>query len=189
MKFPILFTVAALVSASAQVEMKQSAAVAAKPAGITAADKAGVPQQAMTALEKEMDGRLSATGAVNNDPSLVLGGGTRGVYISGFGAVFTADLDLVNTPLGNGLFAAPISAEMKANTHKRKLAHVPMLQQTMRDMLLSLAASPSLKIADNDQIVLAVRLMYRPWEDTKDLPSQILMRIDRRGSQPKVEVQ
>src|SRR5581483_9854155 len=134
MKFTILFTVAALVSASAQVGMKQSAAVAAKPAGIASTDKPGMSLQAMTELEKEMDSRLSATGAVNNDPSLVLAG-TRGVYISGFGAVFTADLDLVNTPLGAGLFATPISAEQKANTHKRKLAHVPMLQQTMRDML------------------------------------------------------
>ena len=89
-----------------------------------------------------------------------------------------------------GLFGvAPISAEQKVSVHKRKLEHVKLLQQTLRDTILSLAAAPTLKLGDTDQVVVSVRLMYRAWEDTKDLPVQIVMRLDRRGGTPKLEVQ
>jgi len=142
----------------------------------------------MGALEKEMDGRLSATGSPINDPCVVQGGGTRGLYIDGFGAIFTSDVELVNTP-NFGIFATTISPEQRASVHKRKLAHVPMLQQTMRDMVLSLSAASTLKLADTDQIVVAVRLVYRPWEDLTGLPGQMIMRLDRRGAIPKMEVQ
>ena len=33
-----------------------------------------------------------------------------------------------------------------------------------------------------DQIVVAVRLWYQSWEDTTGLPSQIVMRADRRSA-------
>ena len=40
-----------------------------------------------------------------------------------------------------------------------------------------------------DQLVVGVRLMYRPWEDTKDLPGQIVMRADRQGGNIRTELQ
>jgi hypothetical protein len=171
--------------------MKQAAAapVTAKPAGAVAgSEKPAVTLQTLGALEKEMDGRLSATGASINDPCIVQGGGTRGLYVDGIGAIFTGDVDLVNTP-SPGIFVIPISAEQRASVHKRKLAHVQLLQQTMRDMVLSLSASPALKLADTDQVVVAIRLAYRPWEDLTGLPGQMVMRLDRRGGAPKLEVQ
>jgi hypothetical protein len=82
-----------------------------------------------------------------------------------------------------------ITPEQRVSIHKRKLAHVQLLQQTMRDMVLSLAASSALKLSDTDQIVVAVRLVYRPWEDMTGLPGQVVMRMDRRGGMPRVEVQ
>ena len=150
-------------------------------------EKAPGGLSALADLEKEMNSRLATTGG--KDPSLLLGT-TRALYISGFGAVFTAEVDLVNTPpAGGGLFpTAPLTAEQKAMYHKRKLAHVPLLQQTMRDTALSLAASPALKLTDSDQLVVSVRLVYRPWEDTSGLPGQIVVRMDRRGATPRVEV-
>ena len=59
----------------------------------------------------------------------------------------------------------------------------------MRDMILSISASSALKLADSDQVIVAVRLVYRYWEDTKDLPGQIVMRLDRRGGSILMEVQ
>jgi hypothetical protein len=189
MKLAAFLTIAALVPAYAQLgAMKPPPApVSARAAGATIIpEKSAVALQTLGTLEKEMDSRLSATGAVINDPSVVLGL-TRGLYVNGFGPVFTAEVDLVNSP-SLGLFNT-INAEEKALVHKRKLAHVQMLQQSMRDVVLSLAASPALKMADSDQIVVAVRLVYRPWEDMTGLPGQIVMRADRRGGAVKMEVQ
>jgi hypothetical protein len=82
-----------------------------------------------------------------------------------------------------------IGPEQKAKILKNKQAHLPLLEQTVRDIALSLAASPSLKLADSEQVVVAVRLWYRPWEDKSGLPGQIVVRIDHRGATPKMDVQ
>jgi hypothetical protein len=186
MRFAAFLALVALAPANAQLKSPPAAAVAAKPAGgATVGEKSPVALQALGTLEKEMDGRLGATGAA--DPCIVLGL-TRGLYVNGFGAIFTSEVDLVNSP-ALGLFRNTISPEEKAAIHKRKLAHVQMLQQTMRDMVLSLAASPALNMAESDQIVVAVRLVYRPWEDTTGLPGQIVMHADRRGANFKTEIQ
>jgi hypothetical protein len=145
-----------------------------------------MPLQIIGSLEKEMDGRIAATGGA--DPCNVLGP-SRGLYVSGLGAVFTAEVELAATPGAFGLFQTAIGAEQKAKVHKEKLAHVTLLQQTLRDMALSLAASPVLKLADSEQVVVAVRLVYRPWEDVSGLPGEMVVRLDHRGGIPKVEVQ
>jgi hypothetical protein len=189
MRLAVFLVAIAVVPAGAQIGVAKqppAAAVAAKPAAtIVTSERSPVALQTLGVLEKEMDGRLGATGA--SDPCVVLGL-TRGLYVNGFGAIFTSEVELVNSP-GAGVFQTPIGPEQKVLVHKRKLAHVPLLQQTMRDMVLSLAASPTLKIADTDQIVVAVRLVYRPWEDTTNLPGQIVLRADRRGAILKTEVQ
>lgn len=188
MKLALSLIALAAIPASAQTVAAKPQASVAVAAKTTPAQGGGAVTglQAIAALEKEMDGRLASTGG--QDPCMVLGN-TRGIVIPGFGAVFTAEVDLVNTPPGMGLFAAPITAEQKVSVHKRKLEHAKLLQQTLRDSILSLSAAPALKLADTDQVVVSVRLMYRAWEDTKDLPVQIAMRLDRRGGTPKLEVQ
>jgi hypothetical protein len=140
----------------------------------------------LTALEKDLDNRIAATGGA--DPCIVLSG-TRGLYVTGFGAVFTSDVDLINSP-AIGIFQTSMPVDRKADTHKRKLAHLGLLQSSMREMLVALAQSASLKsMAATDQIVVGVRLMYRPWEDTSGLPGQILMRADRQGGNIRMELQ
>ncbi len=179
----------ALAPAGAQIHIPSAppSSVAAKPAtGTVGAERVQVALQALTALEKDIDGRITATGGT--DPCVVLGG-TRGLYVTGFGAVFTSDVDLVNSP-SIGLFQTTISPEQKALVHKRKLAHVTLLENSMRDMLMALAQSPGLKnTPGTDQMVVAVRLMYRPWEDTTGLPGQIVMRADRLGGNIRTERQ
>lgn len=188
MRLAIFLTVAAVSAGAQPGPMKQTAAaMTAKTAnGGSATAISPVPLQTITALEKEMDNRLSTTGGA--DPCAVLGQ-TRGLYVSALGAVFTAEVELAVTPGGIGLFQMAVGPEQKAKIHKSKLAHVPLLEQTMRDMILSLSASPTLKLPDTEQVVVAVRLVYRPWEDMTGLPGQIVMRLDRRGGIPKVEVQ
>ena len=186
----LLFVVAvALAPAGAQIQIPSAppSSVAAKPAtGTVGAERPQVALQAMTALEKDIDGRIMATGGA--DPCVVLGG-TRGLYVLGFGAVFTSDVDLVNSP-SIGLFQPTISPEQKALVHKHKVAHLALLQNSMRETLVALAQSVLLKnMSGTDQIVVGVRLMYRPWEDTSGLPGQIVMRADRQGGNIRTELQ
>ena len=186
MKLAILLVAAALIPASAQ--MVKQTAIAVKSGTIAGSERPVTALQMMGAVEKEMDSRLSGTGAAAGDPCLVLGAGSRGYLISGFGTVLTTEVELINTP-GGGIFSSTPPPDVKATVHKRKLAHVAMLEQTMRDMIVSLEASPMLKLADSDQVVVAVRLAYRIWEDTTGLPGQIVARLDHRGGTIKVDVQ
>jgi hypothetical protein len=34
-------------------------------------------------------------------------------------------------------------------------------------------------VPNNEQIIVAVRLLYKPWEDTKGLPGQIVLKGSR----------
>jgi hypothetical protein len=189
MKLFIFLTAVGLVSASAQsgpAKQAPPASIAAKPARtIGTADTPSVGLPTILSLEKEMDGRISATGGA--DPCQIWGA-SRGVYVTGIGAIFTAEVELAATPGAAAMFQT-ITPTMKAKILKNKQAHLPLLQQTVRDMALSLAASPALKLADTDQVVVSVRLWYRPWEDKTGLPGQIVARLDRRGGIVKMEVQ
>ena len=189
MKSAALLLVLALAPAGAQIQIPSASpsSVAAKPAaGTVGSERAPVGLQALTALEKDLDSRIAATGAA--DPCIVLSG-TRGLYVTGFGAVFTSDVDLINSP-AIGIFQTSMPTDRKVDVHKRKLAHMALLQSSMREMLVALAQSPSLKsMAATDQIVVGVRLMYRPWEDTSGLPGQIVMRADRQGGNIRTELQ
>jgi hypothetical protein len=184
MRLAFFLTAAAVVAAGAQLGSMKAPPPAA--AGVASSERSPVALQAIGTLEKEMDSRIAGTGAP--DACVVLGG-SRGLYINGFGAIFTGEVDLINSPGMIGLMQTTVSPDQKAAIRKRKQAHLPLLQQTMRDVLLSLAASPALKLADTDQVVIAVRLFYRPWEDTAGLPGQIVMRLDRRSGVPKMEIQ
>ena len=114
---------------------------------------------------------------------------TRGLYISGLGAVFSVEVELAVTPGGISLFQTPVGPEQKAKYRNDKLTNIPLLEKTLSDMALALAASPALKLSDRDQVVVAARLVYRAWEDTAGMPGQIVAHLDRRGGAVKMEVQ
>jgi hypothetical protein len=187
MKLTIFLATVALVPAIAQIApMKPAAAVAAKPEGaLGTPDRSPAALPTIISLEKEMDGRIAATGGA--DPCVVWGA-SRGIYLTGLGAIFTAEVELATTPGAAAMFQT-IGPPQKAKILKSKQAHLPLLEQTLRDMALSLSSSPVLKLADSDQVVVSARLWYRPWEDKTGLPGQITVRIDHRGAAPRMDVQ
>jgi hypothetical protein len=187
MKLMIFLATVALAPVNAQfapMKTAPAATVAAKPDGtVGTPDKS--PLATLISFEKDMDGRISTTGGT--DPC-VIWGASRGIYLSGLGAIFTAEVELANTPGAAAMFQT-IGPAQKAKILKNKQAHLPLLEQTLRDMAVSLAASPALKLADSEQVVVSARLWYRPWEDKTGLPGQIVVRIDHRGAMPRMEVQ
>jgi hypothetical protein len=192
MKLTIFLTAISLIPASAQIAPMKPApntvsAAGGAPAFVIKTDASPVSLQTLLALEKEMDGRIGSTKGTGLPCSVLTP--TRGVYLSGLGAVFSAEVELAPTPGGVALFGPPAGPEQKARSRKDKLANIPLLEKTLGDMALSLAASPALKLSDTDQVVVVARLNYRPWEDTTGMPWQIVARLDHRGGTVKLEIQ
>src|SRR5260370_5954097 len=123
----------------------------------------------LIAMEQSFGQRLMR---LADDPYLVTGN-TLGVYIEGYGAVFTAEVSLANGASPNP-FRPTITKEDMARIHAKKIERLPMLRQCMRDMLLNAAASLD-ETPAGEQIVVGVSLIYYPGEDKSGMPGQILM--------------
>lgn len=129
-------------------------------------------------LERTFDAKLDGI-ADNNGPIDQLGL-TRGVYLDGYGVVFMAEMGLVKTPTVNP-FNSAITDAQKARVHSAKVTRLPALKKVMSESLRVMAASLS-QLPDNQQVVLAVRLDYLPWENTAGLPGLVIAKADRRSA-------
>ena len=177
----------ALVPAVAQirpVEMKQPAPaveVAKMPAStaagtIPAAGGAHVSLDALKVLQTGFDTDL-ATFDYNDSIDVI--GRTRGIYLSDYGVVFTTELSPIVTP-GITPFMTKISDEMKLRVHQRKIERMQAVKKLMGQMMKRTAEQLAL-LPDDQQIVLAVKLLYLPYEDTLGLPLQVVMKGDKRS--------
>lgn len=158
-------------AAFAQAPLKTTAVVnppAERPDGM---------RQVIASVESRLNDKITSVGAT--DPVYILGL-TRGLYLQGFGAVFTAELDLVETPRPNP-FQKEIPKEKVAKVHQQKIQNLGLLKKAMHDMWVD-AASKLNSIPDTEQLVLAVRLFYQQWEDTSGLPVQIVMKGPRKAA-------
>lgn len=141
--------------------------VAAQPA------KPRVKRTSLEAMERVFDQKVTR---IADDPFLLLGQ-TRGIYLEGFGAVFTAEVSLSSGPTINP-FKQSITREEVAQVYARKTERLPILRERMREMMLASAASLD-EVPVREEIVLAVRLLYRAYENTHGLPAHIQMRAQR----------
>jgi len=132
-------------------------------------EKPHVKRASLTAMEVSFDRRLER---LSDDPYLLVGL-TRGIYLEGYGAVFTSEVSLANG-LAPSPFRPAITKEDIAKIRAKKLERLPALRQSMRDMLLAAAASLD-EVPAGEQIVFGVSLLYRPEEDRSGLPGQILL--------------
>jgi hypothetical protein len=146
--------------------------VAALPA--MPAEKPAPTRAALAALETSFDGRVARLG--QEEPFDLLGN-TRGIYLEGFGVVFTTELSPIVTP-GVSPFRPSIPKEMVEKIHQKKLERIPLLKQAMREMLVSAAAALE-ALPAGEQVAVGVTLFYYSWEDRSGLPSQILMQAPK----------
>jgi hypothetical protein len=149
--------------------------VLAAIAWIAVAQVAHVSYAAIRAMEKSLDGRVLT---LSTDPPFDLLGNTRGVYLSGYGAVFTTEVNLLVT---NNVspFLQTIPKEYITKVHAQKLQRIPLLKRSMQDAMAATAASLD-NVPPGENIVLGVTLFYYTWENTSGLPSQILMQAQRQ---------
>jgi hypothetical protein len=134
-----------------------------------------VSSSVLTPLEQSFNDRLS-TMFDRNEPADLLGN-TRGVYLQGFGAVFTTEMSLVLTPAATP-FRGKITKEFADSIRQKKIQRLPFLKAAMKEMMHNMAAA----FQGDDQMVLVVRFYYEPWEDMTGMPSQVLMRAPRKDA-------
>jgi len=135
-----------------------------------------VSRATIAAMEKSFDHRIESLDVT--DPFDLLGS-TRGVYLEGYGAVFTAEVNLVVGPAISP-FRPALTKEQIGKLRLKKLARLPVLKRQMKDALGALAASLD-TVPPSEQIVLGVSLYYRSFEQRADLPGQILMQARRQA--------
>jgi hypothetical protein len=154
------------------------------PVAVAPTQRSGISRQTFAEMEKSFDSQLAATGGAH--PIDILGL-TRGLYLQDYGVVFTAEVSLIVSP-GIMPFRKEISPELRAEVYRQKVENLPLLRKAMRDMVKTTAttfgaAGVQMNILKpNSQIVLAVRLLYLPYEITNGLPGQIIMRADLKGA-------
>jgi len=139
------------------------------------ASHARVARAALAGVERSFDGRFARAYAPD---SFELLGPTRGVYLEGYGAVFSAELNLIVSPNLSPFRPSFTKIEI-ARIHDRKVQRLPLLKQQMREMLVASAASLE-NLPPCEQVVLAVSLFHYSWEDYSGLPSQIVMQAERQ---------
>ena len=101
------------------------------------------------------------------------------MYLDGYGAVFTVELNLVPVPAITP-FRQQITDDDIKRVHQRKADRLPLLMKTMRGMLVSTAGAMN-AVPSEENIVIGVSMLNMSWEDTKGLPSQILMKAPRKA--------
>jgi hypothetical protein len=112
------------------------------------------------------------------DPIDVLGR-TRGIYLDGYGVIFSTELSPIVTP-NVSPFRPNISDQDRAAVRQRKVARLPAVEKLIDSMLQS-AARELAALPEDQQIVVAVKFLYLPYEDTNGLPGQYVVRATRRA--------
>ena len=134
-----------------------------------------VNRGALMAMERSFDQRIQRFDV--NDPIDLLGS-TRGVYLAGYGAVFTTEVNLVASAVVTPFRPAPNKEEAE-KLRQKKAARLALLEKAMREMMLNLAASLG-GVPLQEHIALGVSLFYFSWENHEGLPSQVLIRATRQ---------
>jgi hypothetical protein len=149
-------------------------------ASASAAELSNAPRLARSTVaitEKNLDNRFSRLWSDN--PVTVLGP-SRGVYLEGYGIVFTTEVNVVVGPPLT-LFNQAISKDYAAQHKQIKLKRIPELKAELQKALLDAAASKELAaVPPDEQIVLVALLSHFPWEDLSGMPVQIMVQGSKR---------
>ncbi len=146
-------------------------------ASAMASDAPRVPRNTLATTERKLDS--SFTKLWSDNPFVVLGS-TRGVYLEGYGAVFTADVNLVAGPM-LGIMTPPMTKQDIAQHKVKKIARIPELRKALAKAVADTAASPEMAaVPPEEQIVLVAFLSHFPWEDLEGLPVQIMVQGSKK---------
>ncbi len=126
--------------------------------------------------EQTIDDRLQQMTA--RAPFALLGT-ARGAYLAGYGAVFTAEVNLAPVA-GLSPFRPAYTPQEIQGLNKQKREKLSALKAGMRQLLMEQAAALP-QVPPNEKIAIAVTLFNFRWEDTTGLPSQVVMQSTKQA--------
>lgn len=135
-----------------------------------------ISRAGLVPLERESD--TSFESLLKEDPMSILGQ-TRGVYLDGYGVVFSAEVDLAPRMTPNP-FRPSFTKQDYARIRETKKARLSLLQEHMQSMLIRYATSlETMPLTDN--VALAVTIPYSKLEDTAGMTRQLVMAAPRKA--------
>ncbi len=138
------------------------------------AQNARPTRQEIAVMEKTLDQRLQRW---NVERPVEVLGLTRGVYLDGFGVVFSAEVNLMPWP-GFSPFRGAMTPEEAQQLRQHKLKRVPQIRALMQEMLVQVAQSLE-RLPAGEQVALVLLLWSHPREDAAGMPRLIQMQARR----------
>jgi hypothetical protein len=136
-----------------------------------AATQTRVSTASILAVERTINERLAGSTA---DPYEIIVD-SRGTYLEGYGAVFTNEINLVNSAAFNPYpFRPTVSPQQIAQVHERKVKKLAELKDTMRTLLMD-ASNTLESMPANEKVAIEAKLFSFSWEDGKGIPHRLLM--------------
>lgn len=139
-----------------------------------AGDPPHVDRTQIEKVQKALDATLLR---FTPDNSHTLIGLTRGAYLQGVGAVFTAEVIVVNANV-NIMKPLPTKEEL-VQMRNKKLERIPLLKRVLKDALVSAAASLG-TLPPDEQVVIAVIMPRFTFEEAAGLPAQLTVQAPRK---------
>jgi len=133
-----------------------------------------VSRASLKAMDASFDQRIKG---LWEDTFLSLIGATRGVYLDGYGVVFTAEVSPV--PSMTSMMHPTVSPEEKVKAHKLRIERIAQLKQAMRLAVADAAASLD-PVPAEEQVTMIVFLAYNPWEDVSGTPAQLTFQAKKK---------
>jgi hypothetical protein len=101
-------------------------------------------------------------------------GRARGVYLEGYGVVFTAEVTVVTAPIL--MMGPPLTQQQKDQIKATKLQRLPEVKNALKQELAALAAS--VDVPPEENVVIALLLYRYPGEEK--LPVQVIVQAPRK---------
>jgi hypothetical protein len=154
--------------------MKVAAGLLAGIVLIAASVAPRVTRNNLVTMEKLADSKVIQLDS--NTPAEVLGL-TRGVYLDGYGAVFSAEVDPNPYAAPNPFRPSYKEAELE-KLRLQKLARIDVLKKKMVESLVVMAKGLE-GVQSSEQVVLAVTIPYYVWEKSGGMPRQIVIQAPK----------
>lgn len=155
--------------------MKSALLLLALVSVLPAADRPRVTREAMAGVEKNMD---SAIGSWDVTAPYDLLGFTRGVYLPGYGVVFTTEVNLMITVITP--FNLPPTGKKLLQLKEKKQQRLAFVRGWMKDALVNAGASLE-QVPPGERVVYAMTLFYQSFEDHSGMPNQVIMEAPRQA--------
>jgi hypothetical protein len=133
-----------------------------------------VSRSVIRSVEISLDERLSR---IWPDTPISVTSHTRGLYLDGYGAVFTVEMSTASD--GVGLMSTNLTSQAKSQIKQKKIERVPQLQKVLEQALVDAAASLD-PVPLDEQVVIEVDLTRYSWEDGTGYPAEMLVQSTRR---------